>query len=165
MTEAILVRTLRLADLEALASLEERAQRRAWSPSALAEELVHNDGHVLGLETSTGVLAGFVIARRMLDELWILNLAVDPAARRHGLGLRLVVEVQGLARRLASTIWLEVRAGNGAARALYGRAGFAERAARRGYYPSEAAGGAPEDAILMSMAVAVDPDARVSTGA
>ena len=49
----------------------------------------------------------------------------------------------------ATSIWLEVRASNGAALALYTGHGFGERARRRGYYQP---GG--EDALVMALALA-----------
>jgi ribosomal-protein-alanine N-acetyltransferase len=48
-------------------------------------------------------------------------------------------------------LWLEVRAGNQRARALYRQRGYAEVGLRRGYYP--AAQGLREDAVVMSLAV------------
>lgn len=78
---------------------------------------------------------GFVLARVAADEAEILTLAVVPAARRRGVGGRLLAAA--LARALAggaATMFLEVSVANEAARALYGAAGFAESGRRRRYY-------------------------------
>ena len=79
--------------------------------------------------------AGFVLARQAADEAEILMLAVLPAARRQGLGRRLVEACAAeAARHGATTLFLEVAAGNDAARALYRATGFAQVGRRRGYY-------------------------------
>ncbi|WP_137179036.1 GNAT family N-acetyltransferase [Roseomonas sp. AR75] len=78
---------------------------------------------------------GFVLARVAADEAEILTLAVVPAARRAGHGGALLVAAMAqAAARGAATMFLEVSAGNDAARALYAAAGFAEAGRRRRYY-------------------------------
>lgn len=71
----------------------------------------------------------------------------NPAARRQGLGARLLAEVIATARAAGATrLMLEVRAGNQAAQALYQRAGFMVTGRRKGYYPAP---DGREDACLM----------------
>ena len=68
--------------------------------------------------------------------------AAEPPPRRHEPGmLRLAGEQQ------ADTAYLEVRASNRAALALYEGEGFIEDGVRKDYYP---AGSGREDALLMS---------------
>jgi len=87
-------------------------------------------------------VAGFAVARRVAEgESELLNLAVDPAFRRRGLGRRLVAE---LTERHPGTLWLEVREGNDAARKLYKTLNFHEAGQRPGYYPDS-----QESAIVM----------------
>ena len=78
---------------------------------------------------------GMLLARATGDEAEILTLAVEPRARRQGVGTALVTkalaEAQGRGARIAL---LEVSVGNAAARALYGRAGFVEVGRRPRYY-------------------------------
>jgi ribosomal-protein-alanine N-acetyltransferase len=77
---------------------------------------------------------GFVAARRLAEaESEILNLAVDPAWRRQGVGRRLLCE---MATRNPGDIFLEVRESNLAARSFYQALGFRELAARKEYYDS-----------------------------
>lgn len=100
--------------------------------------------------------AGFLLGRVIADEAELLTLAVDPAARRQGCGAALVATfLAEAAARGAVQAFLEVAAGNAAARALYARAGFAEVGRRRGYY--RAPGQPAEDAIVMSCAVPSRP--------
>jgi ribosomal-protein-alanine N-acetyltransferase len=97
-----------------------------------------------------GRLAGFAVARYLPpDEIEILNIAVDPAARRRGLGRILLATLLALPGR---NLYLEVRASNSAARALYASAGFVESGVRKGYYPGALQPPRPpEDAIVMKM--------------
>ncbi len=74
--------------------------------------------------------------------------SIEPIWRRHGLaGLLLDLGLDLARGRGARTALLEVRAGNGAALALYRRAGFEVAGRRRDYYRDP-----PEDALVMRMA-------------
>ncbi|HEY8613806.1 MAG TPA: GNAT family N-acetyltransferase, partial [Roseomonas sp.] len=78
---------------------------------------------------------GFVFARAMAGEAEILTLAVDPGARRRGLGgALLTAAVTEAGRRGAEVLFLEVSEANAPARALYARAGAMEVGRRRRYY-------------------------------
>lgn len=92
---------------------------------------------------------GAALGRLAADEAELLTIAVDPIARRQGLGWALLTEVVAqAAARGAARIFLEVAADNAPAFELYRAAGFAEAGRRRGYYVR--AGGAPVDAIVMA---------------
>jgi ribosomal-protein-alanine N-acetyltransferase len=59
--------------------------------------------------------------------------------------------VQARARELRlGSLWLEVRASNARARALYARRGFTEVGMRKGYYPAPVR---REDAVVMSLPI------------
>ncbi len=64
-------------------------------------------------------------------------------ARRKGLGKRLLQALLDAARETKSSVFLEVRESNAAARALYENAGFEQTGRRPSYYTSPL-----EDAIL-----------------
>jgi len=92
--------------------------------------------------------AGFLLARIAADEAEILTLAVDPPARRRGIGRGLIAAGAALAgARGARTLFLEVAAANKAALALYQGAGFERRGLRRGYYPDGS------DALLLALSL------------
>lgn len=101
-----------------------------WGPDAIALQL--------GLPGAFGFVAasgGFILARVAADESEILTLAVDPAARRSGLGRALVERSMAeAATRGAAMMYLEVSELNAAARALYAACGFVEIGRRRRYY-------------------------------
>ena len=84
---------------------------------------------------------GFILVRAAGGEAEILTLAVEPSARRRGLGRALLD--QALAATAGSPLFLEVAADNAVARALYGAAGFTECGRRTGYY------GAGRDALVL----------------
>src|SRR6476660_8812058 len=67
-----------------------------------------------------GSVVGFIVGRQVEDEWEIENIAVTGAARRCGLGTRLLGEFLNLVHdRGCKVIFLEVRESNLAARALY----------------------------------------------
>jgi ribosomal-protein-alanine N-acetyltransferase len=146
-------RTLGVDDLEPLDALEKRSQPLPWSDDQLLLELVNNDAVVLGLEID-GALVGHCCLRRILDELWVLNIAVDPGHRRRGHAQALLSRAMawGKAQSL-STFWLEVREGNAPARALYESFGLEEKGRRKGYYPPIPPSTERETAVLMSRAL------------
>ena len=81
---------------------------------------------------------GFLVARQIApDEREILNVAVDPSARRRGVARALM---QYALRTPDGTYFLEVRASNAAAIALYSSLGFTVAGLRKQYYhnPAEA---------------------------
>ncbi|MDZ4062926.1 MAG: GNAT family N-acetyltransferase, partial [Brevundimonas sp.] len=93
---------------------------------------------------------GFILIRSVADEAEILTLAVDPGARRQGLGARLVREgAAAAAARGAARLFLEVADDNPAALALYAGAGFTEAGRRPGYYARP--DGGRQDALILAL--------------
>jgi ribosomal-protein-alanine N-acetyltransferase len=89
-------------------------------------------------------VVAFIVVRTIGPEWEIENVAVTPEARRHGIGVALVRAVETQAQhRGAQALFLEVRASNQAARALYERAGFKVFGQRKDYYAHPT-----EDAIV-----------------
>ena len=92
-----------------------------------------------------GRVVGFIVGRQVEDEWEIENIAVTGAARRCGLGSRLVGELLDLARkRGGKAVFLEVRESNCAARSLYEKWAFLEVGRRKMYYQNPA-----EDALIL----------------
>lgn len=90
-------------------------------------------------------LAGYAVLRIIAPEAEIENICVAPACRRSGVGETLMAEMLRLAaERDAERIFLEVRAHNEPAKALYLKSGFVEFYRRKNYYQ-----GPTEDAIIM----------------
>jgi ribosomal-protein-alanine N-acetyltransferase len=92
-----------------------------------------------------GSVAGFIVGRQADDEWEIENIAVTGAARRCGLGSRLVGEMLDLIRsRGGKAVFLEVRESNRAALSLYEKWAFIEVGRRKMYYQNPA-----EDALIL----------------
>ena len=110
-----------------------------WSAAAFAA-LLGQPG-VIGLIDPAG---GFVLARRAEDEAELLLLAVVPAVRRQGRARALLSAAETAVHDAgARAMFLEVHAGNLAARSLYDEAGYREVGRRRRYYADGA------DAVVM----------------
>jgi len=94
-----------------------------------------------------GRIAAMLVLWFIIDEAHIATIAVHPDYRRQGIGeqvlLHALLAVQDEGARRA---FLEVRAGNAAAQALYEKYGFIVDGRRLKYYRDN-----DEDAILMSL--------------
>ncbi len=105
------------------------ARPRPWSAGEFSAVLAAPGAFLL---TEAG---GFLVGRALAGEAELLTLAVPAAARRHGVGARLLRAFEAEARaRGADEAFLEVASDNEAARALYAGAGWAEAGRRRDYY-------------------------------
>jgi ribosomal-protein-alanine acetyltransferase len=92
-----------------------------------------------------GSVVGFIVGRQAPNEWEIENIAVTGAARRCGLGSRLVGELLDLVRNYGGkAVFLEVRESNRAARALYEKWAFIEVGRRKMYYQNPG-----EDALVL----------------
>jgi len=89
-------------------------------------------------------ISAFLVARHVASEWELENIVVAPTVRRVGLGRQLLhVLLQRARETNSSSVFLEVRESNAAARKLYEKLGF-DRIGRRSSYYS-----APfEDAVL-----------------
>lgn len=137
-----------VSDLGAVMDLEVQAYSHPWSHGNFVDSLAA--GHLAEVLRAERLL-GYFVAMVGVDELHLLNLTVAPASQGQGHGSLLLEAVleQACARQLP-TVWLEVRASNDRARALYRRRGFEEAGLRRGYYP---AARGREDAVIMRRVV------------
>ena len=147
-----------VASLDALMPIELAAYAFPWTRGNFidslaagyaAEVLTDERGHVLG----------YFLAMAGVDEMHLLNITVAPAVQGRGFGRYLLDRVVQRAHALrAAVLWLEVRASNTGARALYERYGFVQAGVRRGYYP--AAQGSREDAVVMRLSLVPEGNER-----
>ena len=147
------------AALTQVANVEQSAYKYPWTRGNFSDSL--NAGYaaqmLLGGQTNPELL-GYFVAMKGVDETHLLNITVAPAYQKQGWG-RLMLDALALWSRGegAQWLWLEVRASNLPAKALYTRYGFREVGLRKSYYPE---GGisllglpAREDAVVMSLAL------------
>lgn len=134
------------ADADELARLVSGELGQPWSAAHFQAACAAERGrYVLVARADTGLLA-FCALAGAADEVEVHNLAVHRAARRRGLGRALLRHALAVARtRGAQRMFLEVRAGNVAARALYASCGFVLAGRRRDYYSEPR-----EDALLLA---------------
>ncbi len=145
------LRPLGPLDLAVAAALHSGCFDNAWNEAAMAE--------VLAMPGSFGALAhikdqpvGLVIALAVGTEAEILALGVLPKFRRRGIAARLLASVADqLSGAGCRRLLLEVAEDNEAARALYGKLGFAEIGRRPSYYRRGA--GAMAGAIVLARAL------------
>lgn len=129
----------------ALAALHGRCftTPRAWSEAEFDAQIADPNVHLVGDGP------GFALARVVLNEAELLTLAVDPVSQGRGVGFGLLAQIEAVARQAgAQTMHLEVSAENGAARALYAKAGYAQTGQRPRYYRTPE--GRRVDAIIMA---------------
>jgi ribosomal-protein-alanine N-acetyltransferase len=90
-------------------------------------------------------LVGYLIISRYVDAWHVMNVAVEPEFRRHGIATALL---ERLFERTSDDerrgYTLEVRVSNAGAIRLYEQLGFEPRGIRRGYYTDNR-----EDALIM----------------
>ena len=144
-----MISSLSTADLPAALRIETRAHAFPWSEKTLNS----NQGErYFNLKLSVNdEMAAFAITQVVLDEATLFNIAVDPAYQRRGFGRALLEHlIRELERRDVLTLWLEVRASNTAAIALYESLGFNEATVRRNYYPTATG---REDALIMALPI------------
>lgn len=146
------LRSLNTSDLASVLPIERSAHLSPWPEEVFRDSLQKNE--CVGIEVD-GVLSGFSVVMKILDECHLLNLCVAKSAQRQGLGKRLLQAVtdRALENRCAF-IYLEVRVSNLAAISLYHNAGFNEVGIRPNYYP--AARQQREDALLMTLDLSVN---------
>jgi [ribosomal protein S18]-alanine N-acetyltransferase len=145
---AVLWRPLATKDVVYVAALEAHIHAAPWTPDNFREALA------AGYSARVGEREGRIVAYGVLmlapGEAQLLNLSVVPDARRGGLGSELLAQFLDDARRLgAEQVFLEVRASNAPAIALYERARFKSVARRDAYYPGASTGDPREDALVM----------------
>jgi len=134
-------RAVTIDDVPALARLMSRAFDRRYGEG-------WNGGQLLGtlsmpgtraeMAVADGAPAGFTLTRLAAEDCELLLIAVDPCRSGQGIGTELLRRSVGLAKQSgAQRMFLEVRAGNSAARGLYERHGFICVGQRKDYYVGE----------------------------
>jgi ribosomal-protein-alanine N-acetyltransferase len=138
-----------LSDLDMLVEIEVAAYPFPWSRGNFADSL--NAGYLARKRIDEqGRWLGYFIAMAGVQEMHLLNLTVVPEHQRRGHARAMLDELVREALALdAKRLWLEVRASNGRAQALYRRYGFGDVGLRRGYYPAGVL--ARENALVMSL--------------
>lgn len=151
----------RVSDLRAVHRIAELSFPVPWPLDELRRELTRpfSELRVLRPNLRSPVVA-FLNHWRVADELQIMNIAVDPAERRHGFATALLSDLLAHARtRAIASVTLEVRRSNIGAIALYERHGFEHVGVRPRYYSDN-----QEDALVMTRPLCRPADAPQGQG-
>jgi ribosomal-protein-alanine N-acetyltransferase len=149
---AVKIRLLGAQDIDAVVGIQtqcpEASQWLRKEYELLAVPASGNSTAPCWVAENDGRVAGFLAARKLVDELEILNLAVAPASRRQGIaGQLLRTAMKWAAAEGIAKIYLEVRASNAPAKAFYESYGFRAAGIRPNYYFDP-----PDDALLLTAA-------------
>lgn len=127
--------------LTAVGVLETEIFSDPWSMQSICSAIANRCTRLYAALDDTDALMGYLFVTQVMDTADIANIAVSPAFRRQGIAsLLLDTALDGL----EADLFLEVRASNTPAIALYRKYGFTEYGVRKNYYDSPR-----EDAVLM----------------
>ena len=136
------------ARLDEVVAIERAAYGHPWTRGNFSDSL--QSGYQAQLLTAGTTVIGYFVAMKGVDEVHLLNITVAPAFHRQGWAPLMLEALAGWSRgQNAQWLWLEVRASNVRALAVYERNGFRRVGMRKGYYPAH--DGRREDAVVMSL--------------
>jgi ribosomal-protein-alanine N-acetyltransferase len=146
-------RPMKMDDLDAVMAIEPHIYPYPWSRGNFSDSL--NSGYSAWVLRRDEIIIGYALVMMVLDEAHLLNLSIAKDFQKQGLG-RLLLEymIQIAKNHQVANMFLEVRASNVSAIALYENMGFNEMAIRRNYYPADPKifKSGREDAVLMGLA-------------
>jgi len=145
------IRRMILQDVPAVHDLDVLSFALPWSERSFRYEVTENDKArnwvAEAVEQGKPTLAGMLVLWLILDEAHIATLAVRQDHRRQGIAHCLLrVALEHARQEGARRAFLEVRAGNQPALAMYRQLGFVQTGLRLRYYHDN-----NEDAILMTL--------------
>lgn len=130
--------------IERAAKIEEETFSEPWSREAM-RLLCTPEYPSLALVDGEGQCIGYIGSSKALDELAIINVAVDAKYRGQGLSKLIMRGFEGLCEELdISLVSLEVRESNFVAISLYESFGFSVAGKRKAFYRAPT-----EDALVM----------------
>jgi [ribosomal protein S18]-alanine N-acetyltransferase len=139
-------------DLQQVMAIETGAYSHPWTLGNFLDSLRSAyalRAGVLRPPQGAPAIVAYSVVMPGVDADHLLNLTVDRAYQRQGLGCLALRDLISCALgRGTRALWLEVRASNAAALALYQRFGFQQTGRRRDYYPAVKG---REDAVLMNL--------------
>jgi [ribosomal protein S18]-alanine N-acetyltransferase len=138
----IRLRRLAYSDLPAVLAIERRSFQTPWSLAMFVLELSKPSGICLAAVRDDNLI-GYLVCSRYADVWHLMNIAVDPEARRQGIARNMLEQLFDEAGDDARYT-LEVRTSNHGAIAMYERFGFRRAGHRRRYYHDNG-----EDALIM----------------
>lgn len=134
-------------DMDEVLDIEKLSFPSPWSKRLFLDELANPNSRIILAKDEKGRTLGFVCFWIVADEAHILNIAVHPGFRMHGIAKRLIDHIIGFSKDVGVNYFaLEVRHLNKTAIELYKGFGFKVAGIRKGYYADTG-----EDAVLMEL--------------
>jgi len=138
-----------VSQVDAVMAIESAAYPFPWSRGNFIDSLAAGYPARV-LQGAHGEPLGYFVAMGGVDEMHLLNITVAPKVQGQGHARTLIDALVALCHeQRARELWLEVRASNVKARAMYEHWGFVQVGLRKGYYPAPHA--RREDAVVMSL--------------
>jgi ribosomal-protein-alanine N-acetyltransferase len=143
----VLIRRMRLEDVPAVHEIDMLSFSLPWSERSFRYEVTQNPISRGWVVEAEGRIAAMLVLWLVVDEAHIATIAVHPDFRRQGIGEQILLSALRSAKdEGAQRAFLEVRAGNAAAQAMYKKYGFTITGVRPRYYKNN-----NEDAFLMDL--------------
>jgi ribosomal-protein-alanine N-acetyltransferase len=151
MTEQLIIRPMRSADLPGVMSIERVSYTMPWSEATFQGLLRRSDADMFIAEIDAE-LVGYAAFWAVIDQGELGNLAVTPEWRQQSIASSLLARVvERAVERKVRELFLEVRISNASARQLYTKYGFREVGRRKNYYLEPT-----EDALVMQKTLETD---------
>jgi tRNA threonylcarbamoyladenosine biosynthesis protein TsaB len=132
------------ADVASVMVIERQAYPFPWTSGNFLDSL--KAGYTMKVLKERGVMIGYLVWMRVVDEVHLLNVALSPARQGRGLGAWMMRQLMDQVRAIGiDQILLEVRPSNTSAIRLYRKLGFEDIGRRKGYYPNSAASAVTKD--------------------
>ena len=145
--DAAIFRPMLLADVESVVKIECEIYPFPWTYGNFRDSLYA--GNSVWVCEFDDIVIGYSVMMEVADEVHLLNLGIARDWQGKGLGRRFLNHLINLVHGYqATSLLLEVRPSNIAARRLYATFGFREVAVRKKYYPAE---NGREDALLLEL--------------
>jgi [ribosomal protein S18]-alanine N-acetyltransferase len=140
-------RRMTLEDVPVVHEIDNLSFSLPWPERSFRFEISENPVSRCWVAEVDGRVLAMLVLWQIMDEAHIATIATHPDFRRQGIGERLMIEAL-LAARVegARHAFLEVRANNAGAQAMYKKYGFIITGIRPRYYKDN-----NEDAILMDL--------------
>jgi len=128
--------------------VEQSAYSHPWTHGNFVDSIA--SGYHMPVWFQDEHLLGYLVAMRSADEVHLLNITVAPEFQRRDWGSHMLQNLIDWSReRGVHAIWLEVRASNRGAIAMYQALGFEQQGERKNYYPL--AMNQRENAVVMGL--------------
>ena len=138
-------RPMHTQDTAQVLEIEKQCHSHPWSNANFLSSI--ESQHACWVIEKDQQIIAYAITSTVLGEAELLNLSVSPEYQRCGIARAILLGIEKSFNHKIDTLFLEVRASNQAAIALYSNSGFNEVGQRRDYYP---ANNGREDAIIMA---------------